>query len=554
MRLGKTKALAVLVCMVFAMSLRTPAAVLVYENEDDDYYEDTYEDDDGRQYSRSDVVTGPGVADSADKASQGPMVRTVTMRESYHEDYGVYEESINDLYFLYSNVSNGGITDRPVSIDIPANIAYTMEKDGIAIPYVSGQLAGERGTYVLRLSVIVDPLAPLSKQEEYRTTFRFRIQEKLPQSQRTDGAETPLDAIVVNGSGGEGWGYTGSGQTVGVNGSGAQETGTKTGETAAEPENETEGEPETKENPDVEGETGEEPETEENPETKENLDGADEETEMVDGPEQGNEAETKDPVPGERAIGGIREQVYVEARNSYLVTMDNGRELVSSVPSGFVGPGSVELMVAEGESCELFRDDVPVEYIRGNSLVEEGSYRMSLDGDEFAFTIVSAVNQMKLYPAPLGHRFVKALRDEEELKLSSGRYVPMDEDGVYHLVMEGDGGASMEFDLIKDTEAPQAAVTVNKGTASIQYLSEDISRITLERDGEVVEGFSGYQISKPGSYRLTVADRAGNESSAYFVLRYSVNKYGIVAVVLILLTIAGAVVFTVHVKKNIKIR
>ena len=59
---------------------------------------------------------------------------------------------------------------------------------------------------------------------------------------------------------------------------------------------------------------------------------------------------------------------------------------------------------------------------------------------------------------------------------------------------------------------------------------------------------------KPGSYRLTVADQAGNESTAFFTLRYSVNKYGIVAAVLILFTIAGAVVFTVHVKKNMKIR
>ncbi len=577
MRLGKTKVLTVLVCMAFAMPLRTSAAVLVYEDEDD-YYEETYEeDDDRRRYSRSDVVTGPGVADSADKALQGPVVQTVSMRESYHEEYGIYEESINDLYFLYSNVSNGGITDRPVSIDIPANITYTMEKDGIPFSYVSGQLAGERGTYVLRLSVIVDPTAPLSKQEEYRTTFRFRIQEKLPQSQRTDGSEAPVDAIVVNGSGGAGWGYTGDSQVSGTGGgvamsgeSGAAADGTgtagpgdeknsaggadaKEGELGEGTKNETGENPENGENP----ETGENPENAENPETGEAQAG-----ETANGPEQGSEpgredagaGEGKAPDPEKGAIGGIREQVYVEARDSYLVTMNNGRELVSSVPSGFTGPGSVELIVAEGESCQLFLNDEPVEYIRGNSLVDEGSYRMSLDGDEFAFTIVSSVNQMELYPAPLGHRFVKALRDEEELKLSSGRYVPMEEDGVYHLVMEGEGGASMEFDLIKDTQAPEAAVTVGKGTASIQYLSEDISRIILERDGEVVEGFAGYQISQPGSYRLTVADQAGNESTAFFTLRYSVNKYGIVAAVLILFTIAGAVVFTVHVKKNMKIR
>jgi hypothetical protein len=43
-------------------------------------------------------------------------------------------------------------------------------------------------------------------------------------------------------------------------------------------------------------------------------------------------------------------------------------------------------------------------------------------------------------------------------------------------------------------------------------------------------------------------------SSTEFTLKYQVNKYGIAAVVLIILVIAGLAAFVVHVKRTVKIR
>ena len=40
------------------------------------------------------------------------------MSERFHADCGLYELSIRDKYFLYSNVSNGGVTDQPVYLDV----------------------------------------------------------------------------------------------------------------------------------------------------------------------------------------------------------------------------------------------------------------------------------------------------------------------------------------------------------------------------------------------------------------------------------------------------
>ena len=97
-------------------------------------------------------------------------------------------------------------------------------------------------------------------------------------------------------------------------------------------------------------------------------------------------------------------------------------------------------------------------------------------------------------------------------------------------------------------------VHVKGGKADIQYLSDDITDIILEKDGEIQEGFSGYIVNSPGAYKLMVSDAAGNVSSSEFTLKYHVNVYGIVAFVLGALLIAGGIVFVIHIKKNVKVR
>ena len=128
-----------------------------------------------------DAFNGPGAAQTAleeDSALAGPRIHEVSMGEKYHSDYDLYEHSIDGRYFIYSNVSNGGITDRPVYVEIPVDVFCTAEKDGVPMNYTSGQLLSDRGTYVMRLTAVYDKNVPLSQQEEYRTVFRFRIDEK----------------------------------------------------------------------------------------------------------------------------------------------------------------------------------------------------------------------------------------------------------------------------------------------------------------------------------------------------------------------------------------
>ena len=51
-----------------------------------------------------------------------------------------------------------------------------------------------------------------------------------------------------------------------------------------------------------------------------------------------------------------------------------------------------------------------------------------------------------------------------------------------------------------------------------------------------------------------VSDEAGNVSSSEFTLKYHVNVYGIVAVILGVLLIAGGIIFAIHIKRTVKVR
>ena len=81
-----------------------------------------------------------------------------------------------------------------MAVEIPADLSYVMTKDGVEIPYTSGQAVGGRGSYMLTLTGVNDDSLPFSEQTIYRAVFRFRIQEKLPQA--TEEADEGVEAFA----------------------------------------------------------------------------------------------------------------------------------------------------------------------------------------------------------------------------------------------------------------------------------------------------------------------------------------------------------------------
>ena len=447
------------------------------------------------------VTIKEALEEEPDAGFSGPSVTQVELTQVYHEAYKTYELAMGNQFFLYSNVGNGALTHEPVMIDIPVNVAYTVEKDGIPYEYVSQQYISEKGTYVMKLMGIENKDAPLSEQKEYQATFRFRIQDEPPMEESEGAAENEAS--------------TGTGSLF--------ETTTPSASTdipvIAPP------------NTDVAEETTAPAETEDPAET-----------EALPAPG------TMGPVP--------REQKFELATGNYIVTLENGKQLTTSVPEGYVGSGSVYLSVSAGDAVTttLYKKDQPVDFVNNSAVTEYGRYRVDMEGQSYFFTLAYEVGQMEYYPAPTGMEFTEVRLNDEVLTLASNQYLEMTKDGTYAIAMNGENGDRFEVTLVKDTVAPEMVVTTNKSTAAIQYLSDDIKTIELVKDGKLVSGFGGTSITDPGKYTLTIYDGAGNSTSASFQLKYQVNMYGILAVALVILTIAGIGVFVVHIKKNTKVR
>ncbi len=451
-----------------------------------------------------------------DTSFNGPTVNKVELGQIYHDEYKTYELSMAGQYFLYANVGNGGITHEPVMIDIPANVSYTVEKDGLPYEYVSKTYISAKGTYVMTLMGIENKDAPLSEQKEYQATFRFRIQDA-PPVEESEAAENTS---------------TGTGSSSGS--SGLVISGNSGAPSIAIPE------------ASVPTET--EPAVEPTEESKEAV------TEPDDKAETEPESEPADGPEGVVLVE--REQRMELATGNYIVTLENGKELTTSVPEGYVGTGSVYLSVAADDAAitKLYKNDEPIDFINGGSVTDYGRYRVEVDGYSYFFTLAYEVGQMEYYPAPAGMAFTEVRLNDELVTLASDQYVEMDEDGTYTFVMKGADGERMEVALIKDTVAPEMNVTVSKSSAAIEYVSDDIKVIELTKDGNEVPGFRGNSAAEPGKYTLTVYDAAGNSTSADFTLRYQVNMYGILAVVLVILAVAGIGAFVVYTKKNTKVR
>lgn len=505
------------------LSLAIPTdltAAVLYTEQGNDRYEETWEDDD-REYTDD---YGPGVPSvpAAELTEQGPEVVKVTLRERYHEAFDLYEESLQDIAFLYSNVSNGGITDRPSYLEIPLNVSVQAEKDGAPIEYVSGQRVSAYGTYVFRISVIEDTTVPLHEQKEYQTTFRFRIHEKVIKE-----PEQPEDVVEV----GKNIFRPAGGGTVQSREAEDGMAVLTAGDEAVDPD---EALPE-QDAAEASGAAGNAEES-----------GASEESETAG---ESGEAEAAGVSEAQ-----LRTQVYRNSNKDYEVTLENGASFYSTVPEGMITSQPVRLSMENNENFTLYCDDEAIPYTSGANLAESGWYRLVMDDYAFHFAIVSQVRELDIYPAPSGMEFISATCDEEEADIHGGRYVRLEQDGTYEFLLKGNAENLITASFCKDNQPPEFELRISGGKAEMVYHSDDIASAVLYKGGSEVKNFNGKIVDKPGNYRLEVTDQAGNTSSREFQLKYAINVYGILAIVLMLAVIGGGVLFVVRIKKKVDVR
>lgn len=533
------------------------------------------------KYTPNYDTSGPGIETTAaatqaatvaevgtEAQTSGPTVYETSLSETYHEEYGVYEEGLNDLCYLYTNVENGGLTDQAVKIDIPANVTYTMEKDGVGIGYTSGQAVSDRGSYVLRISV-TDTSKSFSQQTVYKAVFRFRIQEKLPQA-------TAEDSMNGGGysSGSSMYSYTDNSWTGGTSynsgdSSGASDvidfgTGDSSsswwlddGETAA-------------------GETS--------------GDSSSDETEIMD--EDGNIDESAvdeaiNAALGIDADGNVISDAaeisevsglasgYDAESGLYAHALKTGAVFYTDVPNGMVTTSAVTIRFFDDTlTLTAYRNGEEVELTSGEALTAPGSYAIYPTQDTAAYAsaysanaqpvfrfriMADVVNDLGIFNAPentlitqvtrYGITLFSAEKDEDAV-----RWYAFPEDGSYEITMKNELGELYSY-VVLDTEAPRFSVTTEPNRAYVSYYSDDIANCVLYKNGnQQSEGELVSQVNGSGSYTLVVYDTAGNASMQSFDVHFSLNMGAVLAIVLVIALIAAGILFLKRARSDVKIR
>lgn len=552
--------------------------------------------------SRSSSTSGSAKDDEEDERTEpgqpkvvedsqitGPTVQDASISEQYYEDYGVYEENLSNTQFFYSTISNGGITDSAVSLEFPVGMEYKVERNGVEIPYTSGQELTDRGTYIVRLTVTKDDSLPFSQQTILKAVFRFRIQEKSQEAIERDAQErrqesdygsyygyddddgydlsneelvallrqrgiwsdeeieAALDTedAMTGGSGEEGTEgmEDGSGEELAADG----ETGSQeelTGETEAGTQ---------ADSYDVMGEDG-----------SVDPDSLDDAIAQAMGPGYSTEElEGYDPATGMASA-------YDEATGYYRHELASGAVFYTDVPDGMITNSSVMLLTNDDLIFTMEKDGEAVEYTPGTAIQEAGSYTvypsqestvyLAAYGDSekphFHFRIVnSPVNDIGIFAAPRGGVITEVRLDGELLAESrqGEEWLYLRSDGTYEIRMDTEaGGAAVT--LAKDTMAPRFYVSEESNRIYFSYLSGDASWCRVSKDGnEIHSGALISEISDPGSYQVDVYDEAGNVSSIHIELPYRMNMAAVIVIVLVVILAAALVIFIRRTNSQLKV-
>ena len=460
----------------------------------------------------------------------GPTVTTAALEETYHADYKVYEEKLGSSYTIFSNVKNGGVTKRPVVIDVPTGVGTSMKKDGSDIPFVSKKTIAAEGTYVLDLFVsdTSDAMEPFSKRNYLRAKFRFRIQYNKG----------------VGGVIGEDYSKEDDESEISATESSSEDNPLNLPEELLRNDTEETMLPEDMLPDDFVFE-----ETDEDEEEKE-------------------KEEEKPEKPLEIDISSS----YDSETGYYKNTLLNGDSFYSSLPNGSLTNEGVLIQEAEGLKYTAFRNGKEYEdFALGDYTSEEGSYTIyiSKPGDSafeksypdripaFRFRIISgAVYDIGIINAPENTKIRSARYnglDIEDKMLLTDERLRLDGDGDYEITFEDEAG-SREVYFTLDTEQPLFAVQTMPNEAAISYYSKDISRVVLNRGNTVVsDGGPVYSVKKTGNYTIYVYDKAGNMSYADFTVTYMLNTAAVIAIISVLLLIAGLTAYMIRIKRKVKV-
>lgn len=523
-----------------------------------------------------------------------PSKKIVSLSEQYYDDYEMYEEGIDGLFYFYTNIGNGQITDQSVYIDFPANLTYTAELDGETITYISKQPMVQKGTYVFRITAVYQSGESLSQQTEYQTTFRFRIQDK-PVQKKTEETQSAAE----NSGSSYVWNSDNSSSSVPLIDKAedvAQALASKSLPLEYIRKSINEGSITLDQMADMLGVTSsalqeyldltapEEEETateesqaaEETSESSENKDETDEGKEAAADPMDAKKPEDMEEAAkvAEAAAGRGTGSGLVESIDSltgeYLETLFTGTSFGVSVQNGATVNGSVSFRFPTDNTLavQVTRNGQPYEYTVGNDFTESGWYCMDLqdtvagydevysnkEKPKFYFQIINEpIRNMQLLFVPEGE-LVENFTWNGEVQGDHGSWVALPYNGTYEVTYTTASGKSETVTIEKDNRPPNLHLTVKRSSAEVSTDSAD-DQIIVFKDGEQTQGPVEGVITGAGSYQIFAVDTAGNRTAVQsFKLGHAITPASVIAVLLLMILGSGGIGYVIWIKRNTSMR
>lgn len=478
----------------------------------------------------------------------GPQVIEVTPVEQYYDDYDIYSEAIEGQYFFYANVSNNGITDQPVSVDFPANMTYTMEKDGVVTQYLSKQQVSDYGTYLFRITINPDPTKPVSEQTLYKAIFVFRIQPKVEKpTEASQESEDGLYGFPSNSSSSSG---SSSSSSNDWDVSGLPDILRDTYR-PEEYQNSTENNSDyvdvSKNLPDESTGTDGTQETEA-------------ETTAADGENGDSGEETaadSEKTPEVRRSSDGVSTVYVPSRGTYRTEYPDGSYMEVTNPNGMIGNTKIYVSLegmGENPEITLLKNGKEMDLPEDGAFEEPGNYELliRINGSiyPYSFRILNVMDsQLDSYTLPEGIELTAFSMDGRSMDPDAFKgpdgVVRLDftKEGSYEVKMTDPDGPDFTADLTIDRTRPEVSVTKVKGSVQFNYNSQEISEIIVN-DGKTEESYTQLSsIDVPGKYVVEFYDYAGNMTSVSVELKRQINMATVAAVIMIIGLVALIVVF-----------
>lgn len=499
------------------------------------------------------------------------------LEETYIKSYDLYEQVLYGQIVFYTNVGNGEIVSTPVTIELPAELEATFERDGEEIKLVNNAEISEIGSYSLTVIAKGEDILGGKEHERYYGLFRFRIMEEAGDAsddyddeKMSEGEGDYDDEHVIHvgdlteEDGDEDHSAPSDGYLVPDTPDDTEDRVTSdTSETSESTEsddpwaddgNET-SQPESE--PD-DGNSDDDPSASDGGDTAADDDGASD-TDAEDGSEDADAEEETAPEGDTNLIRATTDEDNVK-----LVTRAK-TEIFTNIPPNMKTTGKVTFSTSADVQYKLYRNGKHLDtYKFKDELTEVGSYQLFIyDGSgtlpaEFDFEITPRyVTGITSYEVPNGCTIDKVLF-EGNLIRSERTSVEVGSEGTYTVdVVYGMYTRTETF--ILDNTAPDVGFKGVKngkspgGPVEIRLKSDDIDSYEVFLDGEKIK-VKKLTLTEPGEYVVKVYDRAGNVTEKTFIIEFRMNEMGVIVIVLLCGIVVAGVVFFIRCKTKFIVR